>query len=301
MMKRLAISCFGLALVVSPAGLVFGQEREESKDRPRETSARDEGRGGDRPRDGQPREGQTRDGQTREGQSREGQSREGQSREGQTRGSDRPEGGFGRGDGGFGRGEQRGPGMLGGPGMGPGMMMARLPLMITLDANQDGEISAEEIDLAVVSLKKLDKNKDGKLTMNELAPNFEGMGGPGGPMGFGGGPGGPGGFGGNPEEMVNRMMESDKDNDGYISESELPERMAVMLERADTNGDKKISREEIIAMVKSRAAAGGRGPGFGGPGREGAGREGAGREGAGREGAAEREGGSKRPDRPTSE
>ncbi len=286
MMKRLAISCFGLALVVSPAGLVFGQEREESKDRPRETSAGDEGRGGDRPRDGQTREGRSRDGQTR--------------------GSDRPEGGFGRGDGGFGRGEQRGPGMLGGPGMGPGMMMARLPLMITLDANQDGEISAEEIDLAVVSLKKLDKNKDGKLTMNELAPNFEGMGGPGGPMGFGGGPGGFGGFGAIPEEFVNRTMQSDKDNDGYISESELPERMASMLERADTNGDKKISREEIIAMVKSRAAAGGRGPGFGGPGREGAGREGAGREGAGREsagreGAAEREDGAKRPDRPTSE
>ena len=40
-------------------------------------------------------------------------------------------------------------------------------------------------------------------------------------------------------------MEGDKDNDGYLSENELPERMRAMISRADTDGDKKLSREEL--------------------------------------------------------
>ncbi len=59
--------------------------------------------------------------------------------------------------------------------------------MVALDANRDGELSAKEIENAVVALKKLDKNKDGKLTPEELRPQFGGPGGPGGP-GFGGPP-----------------------------------------------------------------------------------------------------------------
>jgi uncharacterized protein YuzE len=38
-----------------------------------------------------------------------------------------------------------------------------LPVMTVLDADQDGEISAKEIENAVAALKGLDKNKDGKL------------------------------------------------------------------------------------------------------------------------------------------
>jgi len=155
-------------------------------------------------------------------------------------------------------------------------MMARLPIMIALDADQDGEISSKEIDLAVVSLKKLDKNGDGKITMDEMMPNFEGPGGfGGGPGGFGGGPGGPGGFGGgqfgtDPQEMVARLMEGDKDNDGYLSESELPERMRPIMARADTDGDKKISRDELtVAAQRMSQGARGESPGRGGEGRGG--------------------------------
>ena len=155
--------------------------------------------------------------------------------------------------------------------------------MMALDADQDGIISSNEIDMAIVALKKLDKNKDGKLTMDELMPSFEGMG-PGGPGGFAG-PGGPGGGfgGGNPQEMVTRLMEGDKDNDGYLSESELPERMRAMISRADTDGDKKLSREELTVVAQRQMQAGGAGRGEG-PGR-----------------GAPREGEPERPRRPTIE
>lgn len=71
------------------------------------------------------------------------------------------------------------------PGQGPrggafGPM--RLPAMSALDANNDGELSAEEIAGAAESLKKLDRNQDGRLTRDELGP----------PMGDRGRQGGPG-------------------------------------------------------------------------------------------------------------
>jgi predicted O-methyltransferase YrrM len=63
----------------------------------------------------------------------------------------------------------------------------RIPVMTALDADGDGELSAQEAADAVAALKKLDKNGDGKLSREELRPQFGGRGGPGGP-----GPGGPG-------------------------------------------------------------------------------------------------------------
>lgn len=74
------------------------------------------------------------------------------------------------------------PGGPGGPG-GEGRPRMMLPLVATLDADGNGEISAEEITNAAAALKKLDKNGDGKLTRDEY-------------MGMRGGPGGPGGPGG---------------------------------------------------------------------------------------------------------
>jgi hypothetical protein len=44
------------------------------------------------------------------------------------------------------------------------------PIIAALDTDKDGTISATEIDSAPDSLKKLDKNGDGKLTMDELRP-----------------------------------------------------------------------------------------------------------------------------------
>lgn len=44
------------------------------------------------------------------------------------------------------------------------------PLIGVLDANHDGVIDEKEIAQASESLKKLDKNGDGKLTIDELRP-----------------------------------------------------------------------------------------------------------------------------------
>src|ERR1043166_8502433 len=44
------------------------------------------------------------------------------------------------------------------------------PLMVALDTNHDGVIDEDEIKNAPEALRKLDKNGDGKLTMDELRP-----------------------------------------------------------------------------------------------------------------------------------
>ena len=45
-------------------------------------------------------------------------------------------------------------------------------LMGVLDRNGNGKLEPEEIDLAVASLRKLDKNKDGDLSEDELRPDL---------------------------------------------------------------------------------------------------------------------------------
>ncbi len=60
------------------------------------------------------------------------------------------------------------------------------PLMVALDTDRDGVISAKEIANAATALKTLDKNEDGKLTHDELRPERPGR--P--PEGRGGRPGG---------------------------------------------------------------------------------------------------------------
>jgi Ca2+-binding EF-hand superfamily protein len=45
-----------------------------------------------------------------------------------------------------------------------------MPLMTALDPNNDGVIDEKEIAQASKSLKSLDKNSDGKITMEELRP-----------------------------------------------------------------------------------------------------------------------------------
>lgn len=191
-----------------------------------------------------------------------------------------PEGRPGRG----GRPGQEGrpgqPGRPGEGGSGPrgGMMRMPNPLMEAIDADKDGELSPEEIENAVVALKSLDKNEDGKLDSAETRPNFEGMaggfgggfGGPGG--GFPGGPGGPGGGqGGNPEEMAHRLLAMDENKDGQLSKEEIPERLQSMLTRGDKNEDGSLDKEEIMAVSRERSGgpgggAGGFGGGPGGPG-----------------------------------
>ena len=123
-----------------------------------------------------------------------------------------------------GRGGPGGPGGPPGPG-GPDGFLRMLPIIAARDIDEDGEISAEEIQNATQQLKTLDKNDDGKLTFDELRPDFGGR-------RFRGREGererdrdreGEGrrnrrGRGGDPTERVNRLMESDEDGDGKLSE-----------------------------------------------------------------------------------
>jgi Ca2+-binding EF-hand superfamily protein len=139
--------------------------------------------------------------------------------------------------------------------------------MKALDADADGEISAAEIESASTALKSIDKNNDGKLTLDELRPEFargregrrnrsgqagEGERGPRGPRGGRGrGPaGGVDGEGPSPERMVERMMQFDEDGDGELSKDEMPERMQSMLARVDTDNSDSISKDEITKMAE---------------------------------------------------
>ena len=124
---------------------------------------------------------------------------------------------------------------------GPAAGMMRLPLMVALDTDGNGEISAEEIANATASLKKLDKNKDGKLTVDELRP----QGGPGqGRPGSGGPEAGQRG----PAQLLRMFDNFDKNGDGKLSGDEIPPPMVGRVERLDTNGDGAIDKEEVAKL-----------------------------------------------------
>ena len=141
--------------------------------------------------------------------------------------------------------DRRGPGGHGGPPHhGPP------PIIAALDGNDDGVISASEIDTATAALRKLDKNDDGELTREELhpggppprVPEFGRRGperrGDRGRRGRhserrGRGDRGPRDRGDrdraerrgppSPERFVDHVMESDKDGNGEVSRDELLE------------------------------------------------------------------------------
>ncbi|MDG2123239.1 MAG: EF-hand domain-containing protein [Verrucomicrobiales bacterium] len=134
---------------------------------------------------------------------------------------------------------------------GAGSMTRFIPALKAIDANEDGEFSAEEIKNATAALLTLDKNEDGKLDAAELRPNFAGRGGD--------QAGGRGGNTGNPEQTVSRLMAFDKNKDGKLTKDELSERMQGLLNRADTNKDGEATKEELLAMAKAGGTRGGGG------------------------------------------
>ena len=141
----------------------------------------------------------------------------------------------------------QGPDDFGGPPPGggfggPPQGMPPFPVLLALDADHDGVISAKEIAGASAALKKLDKNHDGKLTMDELMGPRPDRGGPG-RQGRQGGP--------NPAEMVSRLMANDKNHDGKLSKAELPQQFQGMFARADANHDGFLSKAELTKFAKN--------------------------------------------------
>lgn len=137
----------------------------------------------------------------------------------------------------------------GGPG-GRGGMMRQHPLMVALDTDKNGTLSAAEIANAPAALKTLDANHDGQLNPEELRPNF--------PEGGRGGP-----RGDNSAEALNRLLAYDKNNDGKLTADELPERMRDLIARADEDKDGALSKEELTRFLSRQP------PGTGGPDRGG--------------------------------
>jgi Ca2+-binding EF-hand superfamily protein len=126
------------------------------------------------------------------------------------------------------------PGGQNGPGGPPPNAM-----FSAIDTDGDGAISMRELRKAVVALKQLDTDRDGKITQAEAMR-------------------GPIGPGGDPAAMIDGMMQNDKNGDGKLSKNELPRHMAQMLSSADANGDGSLDRAELTtAMQSARTQFGG--------------------------------------------
>ena len=134
-----------------------------------------------------------------------------------------------------------------------GAMAQRMPLLLALDADKDGSISASEIENASKALATLDKDGDGALSPEELRPDFAAMARDGVPR-----EGQPGAKGAPSKEMMARMFEQrDVNKDGKLSGDEIPERMQQNVSRMDENGDGAIDKSEMEkAMAKMGDRAG---------------------------------------------
>lgn len=109
-----------------------------------------------------------------------------------------------------------------------------VPLIRLLDADGNGEISAEELANASKALLKLDRNGDGKLTREELQPPPAG-----------GPEGGP-----RPEQIIRRLKQADRNGDGKIQKDEAPPGIAAIFERADRNSDGELDEAELKAAIE---------------------------------------------------
>lgn len=67
-------------------------------------------------------------------------------------------------------------------------------------------------------------------------------------------------------QFVDQVMTQDKNGDGKLTLNEVDERTAMMLSRADANGDKAIDRAELTTAMEQMRQRFGGGPGGAGPG-----------------------------------
>jgi Ca2+-binding EF-hand superfamily protein len=109
------------------------------------------------------------------------------------------------------------------------------PVLAVLDADHDGVISAAEIANASAALKKLDRNRDGFLTPDEVLPDRA-------------------------ETSAGMLMSRlDRNDDGVLSaeeqSAEEAEPLRELLRNADRNGDGVVTREELLRELRLRIEA----------------------------------------------
>ena len=122
------------------------------------------------------------------------------------------------------------------------------PLMAALDLNGNGKLEADEIDLAVVSLRKLDRNRDGDVTGEEIADM---------PHGAEDHPA-PSQAGTQRPKVSPLFHNLDKDKDGKIARNETPVHMRGSFERLDRNGDGFIDEKEQLNLLRMIRGGAGR-------------------------------------------
>lgn len=127
-----------------------------------------------------------------------------------------------------------------GPG-GRGGRTIQNPIVVALDSNKDGVVSASELRNAPNALRTLDKDADGRISRDEARIEMPGRRGPGASVDAS-------------SELLNTLMAFDGNKDGKLTKDELPDRMQGMLERGDTDKDGALSNAEIRQLASSQQA-----------------------------------------------
>jgi Ca2+-binding EF-hand superfamily protein len=123
-----------------------------------------------------------------------------------------------------------------------------MPKFEEMDANNDGQLSKDEMDaFAKAHFAKMDANNDGLLSAEEMAQD------------------GANKMMRRQERMISRM---DQNDDGLLSFDEINAKMAQrgekMFERLDADGDGLLSKDEMAKMMRGKGGHDGERGGKGG-------------------------------------
>lgn len=104
------------------------------------------------------------------------------------------------------------------------------PLFVALDADRDGILSSDEIAAAPRALGRLDRDRNGSLTMREvfaarIGANFTRP--------------------AQGDSLIGQLLRSDADRDGRLTRDEFPPRLGAFFDRLDRNRDDVVDREEL--------------------------------------------------------